>query len=196
MAECEYGYGAATAQPPNGFAALYERYAGRGMHYAYSLLTNRTDSEDVVHEAFYRLLARRMLPKDRSDSSLADSEHVVPDEANSTLVLAQPGSDAFAPLFFAGGQEDIAQAPDESAENTLVSLYRTSMTTKRNQSALCDSLALELRALRLEVDVLSLEAETEREIGDRIDRLLMRVKNTKTIPVVKSLISPEQGEVL
>ncbi len=38
------------------FQVLYERYATRGMGYAYSMLRNEADSEEAVQEAFCRLL--------------------------------------------------------------------------------------------------------------------------------------------
>lgn len=38
------------------FPLLYERYASRGMRYAYSLLKNENDSEEAVQETFCRLL--------------------------------------------------------------------------------------------------------------------------------------------
>ena len=49
-------HGAAAIYGPDGYGVLYEEYAGQGLRYAYSLLTNRNDSEDVVQEAFCRLL--------------------------------------------------------------------------------------------------------------------------------------------
>ena len=38
------------------FRTLYDRYATRGMGYAYSFLRNESDSEEAVQEAFCRLL--------------------------------------------------------------------------------------------------------------------------------------------
>ena len=40
-------------------AALYDRYAQRAMNYAFGILRNQSDSEDVVQEAFCRLMAPR-----------------------------------------------------------------------------------------------------------------------------------------
>ncbi len=40
-------------------AALYDRYAQRGVNYAFGMLGGRSDAEDVVHEAFCRLMSPR-----------------------------------------------------------------------------------------------------------------------------------------
>ena len=37
--------------------ALYDRYAQRGVNFAFGLLRNQSDSEDVVHDAFSKLMA-------------------------------------------------------------------------------------------------------------------------------------------
>lgn len=37
--------------------ALYDRYAQQGINFAFGYLGNRSDSEDVVHDAFCRLMA-------------------------------------------------------------------------------------------------------------------------------------------
>ena len=57
------------------------------------------------------------------------------------------------------------------AEVTLVSLYESSLRSHRNHEALCESLNLDLRALRLELATLELEPGSAQRLEARIDKL-------------------------
>ena len=46
-----------TAGRNDVFTAFYDRFAERGVNYAFGLLHNRSDSEDVIQDAFCRLMA-------------------------------------------------------------------------------------------------------------------------------------------
>ena len=92
------------------------------------------------------------------------------------------------------------QPNDDSIGGRLASCYETSLTTKRNQSALCESMAWELRALKLELGSLDIAADQQTELDQRIERLLKKVQETKTISVELPFGLPTdislEGEVL
>lgn len=50
---------ARAAADPSDYSRYYRQFAPRGMRYAYSLLRNSADSEEVVQEAFLRLIKSR-----------------------------------------------------------------------------------------------------------------------------------------
>ncbi len=56
-----------AALDQDAFRILYDRYAGRGIRYASSILHDVNDSEDAVQEVFFRLLGP--IAQDRIDSA-------------------------------------------------------------------------------------------------------------------------------